>query len=297
MIFHSASYYAAFLQTLNEVHERFGIQIHAYCLMGNHYHLLVKTPKGNLSRCMRHINGLYTQRYNRLKGTDGPLFRGRFKAIIVDKDNYLLPLSGYIHRNPIEVRKPLVKELSNYQWSSYPAYLGKRSAPGWLYREEVYGLLNSQRPVSRYKHFVEQGVDEVITAFYSKQHLLPVLGEEEFKKKIERRSWHNIKREALHKQLYGTPGIAAIIRRVGNEFGVEPRQVKASKRGERNLARQIAIYLCHRLTDKTLSEIAAEFGIGHISGVTQQARRLKRELENDDELAKLVNMLCQHLTP
>ncbi len=100
-IFHGEIYYQAFLQTLDEAHKRFDACIHAYCLMGNHYHLLIETPRANLDRIMRHINGIYTQRYNRLRRTDGPLFRGRYKAIIVDTDDYLLPLSRYIHRNPI----------------------------------------------------------------------------------------------------------------------------------------------------------------------------------------------------
>jgi putative transposase len=78
---------------LAEAHQRFGIQILCYCLMGNHYHLLVKTPEANLGRAMRHINGLYTQRYNRLKNTDGSLFRGRYKAICVEDDSYQLQLS------------------------------------------------------------------------------------------------------------------------------------------------------------------------------------------------------------
>ncbi len=81
LIFHNEKYYKAFLETLNEVHIRFDCIIHAYCLMGNHYHILLETPHANLSRIMRHINGVYTQRYNRLKNTDGSLFRGRFKAI------------------------------------------------------------------------------------------------------------------------------------------------------------------------------------------------------------------------
>ncbi len=76
-IFHATAYFHAFLDTLAEAHERFGIVIHGYCLMGNHYHLLLQTPHGNLGRVMRHMNGVYTQRYNRLKPTDGPLFRGR----------------------------------------------------------------------------------------------------------------------------------------------------------------------------------------------------------------------------
>ena len=103
-IFHDEAYFRAFLDTLAESHERFDAIIHTYCLMTNHYHLLVQTPRANLDRIMRHINGIYTQRYNRLRKTDGPLFRGRYKAILVDADAYLLQLSRYIHRNPVEVK-------------------------------------------------------------------------------------------------------------------------------------------------------------------------------------------------
>lgn len=90
-----------FLEILSSATELFDIEIHAYCLMDNHHHLLIKTPRGNLSKAMRHINGLYTQRYNRLIKKDGPLFRGRYKALIVEKDAYLLQVSRYIHLNPV----------------------------------------------------------------------------------------------------------------------------------------------------------------------------------------------------
>ena len=76
-IFHGQQYYLGFLDCLDQAHTRFGVEIQAYCLMGNHYHLLIKTPRGNLSRAMRHINGVYTEYYNKIKKTDGPLFRGR----------------------------------------------------------------------------------------------------------------------------------------------------------------------------------------------------------------------------
>ena len=82
---YNAAYYLAFPQTLKEVHERFDAEIYAYCLMGNYYHLLMGTPRANLDRIIRHINDMYTQRCNRLKHTEGPLFRGRYKSILVDK--------------------------------------------------------------------------------------------------------------------------------------------------------------------------------------------------------------------
>jgi len=107
----NAGCYTTFLNTLAEAHQRFGIQPHTYCLMGNHYHLLIHTPKGNLSRVIRHINGVYTQRFNRLQLRDGPLFRGRYNAIVVDADSYRLSLTRDFHRSPIETRKPLVDRL------------------------------------------------------------------------------------------------------------------------------------------------------------------------------------------
>ena len=128
-IFQDERYYQAFLDTLAEAYQRFHCIIHAYCLMGNHYHLLLETPNANLSRIMRHINGVYTQRHNRLKHTDAPLFHGRYKAILVDKDAYLLQRSRYIHRNPIDMKQPMVRNLHDYQWSSYPAYTAKVNAP------------------------------------------------------------------------------------------------------------------------------------------------------------------------
>ena len=79
-IYPETACYEDFLKCLDEAHARFGIEIHAYCLMGNHYHLLIKTPRGNLSRAMRHIDGVYTQRHNRRKKVDGALFRGRYKV-------------------------------------------------------------------------------------------------------------------------------------------------------------------------------------------------------------------------
>jgi len=149
-IFHDEKYYHAFLETLSEAHTRFNCVIHAYCLMGNHYHLLIETPLANLSRIMRHINGVYTQRYNRLKKTDGSLFRGRFKAILIDNDEYIMQLTRYIHRNPIDMKKPIVEELKQYPWSSYRTYINKEKAPSWLYREFTYEILTHK---SKYKAY------------------------------------------------------------------------------------------------------------------------------------------------
>jgi putative transposase len=122
-IFHNASDFEQFLATLEEASSRFSTEAYAYCLMTNHYQLLIKTPIGNLQRAMR----VYTQRYNCKHRTDGALFCGSYKSILVDSDEYLLHLSKYIHLNPVEVK--MVENLDSYCWSSYPAFVGKQKAP------------------------------------------------------------------------------------------------------------------------------------------------------------------------
>ena len=99
-IFYSRADYTAFIELLKDASSLWNIRIAAYCLMSNHYHLLVQTPEANLSRYMRHINGLYTQYFNRTYKSDGQLFRGRYKSIVIDGDSYLPELIRYIHRNP-----------------------------------------------------------------------------------------------------------------------------------------------------------------------------------------------------
>lgn len=103
-VFSDVEDYQIFLETLRESCERFGVSLGAYCLMPNHYHLLVHTPNANLSRFMRHVNGVYTQRFNRKNSKDGPLFRGRYRALVVDADEYLLQLVRYIHLNPVKAK-------------------------------------------------------------------------------------------------------------------------------------------------------------------------------------------------
>ncbi|GLR11223.1 transposase [Chitinimonas prasina] len=146
-----------FLVLLGQVCERFNWRIHAYCLMTNHYHLVVETVEGNLSAGMRQLNGVYTQYFNRTHGRVGHVFQGRYKGILVERDSYLLELSRYVVLNPL--RAGMVAELIDWPWSSYPAMVGE-TTPDWL---EVKPLLASfgeeiNQARERYCHFVAQGV-------------------------------------------------------------------------------------------------------------------------------------------
>src|SRR5688572_13417680 len=113
--------YRAFLETLGEANGQWGIEVFAYCLMGNHYHLCLRTQMGNLSRIMRHVDGIYTQRFNRRHRRDGTLFRGRYKGILIDADEYLAAVVRYIHLNAVAAG--LVKMPEEYRWASHQYYL------------------------------------------------------------------------------------------------------------------------------------------------------------------------------
>lgn len=119
-----------FGQVLAEIHDRFGVETLAYCLMPNHYHLLLRCPTGGLSEAMQHLGSTYTRRTNDRVGRDGPLFRGRFHAIHISDDVYLKWVVRYIHRNALDVSG--VRTCDEYRWSSYRTYLGLRPAPPFL---------------------------------------------------------------------------------------------------------------------------------------------------------------------
>lgn len=134
-IFNADEHCGLFLQILGTLPPRFGVEVHAYSLMPNHFHLLVHSVRGELSRAMRHLGGYYTQEINRLHGWDGPIFRGRFRSQLVHGTVHLLTVAAYIHLNPI--RAGLVKRLDQHCWTSHRAYLGLDLPPGWLCREVV----------------------------------------------------------------------------------------------------------------------------------------------------------------
>ena len=119
-----------FLRLLSQPRQRHHIEIHAYALMGTHFHLLVRTPLANLSKAMQQIGSSYAQGFNHRQRTEGPVFRGRYKALLVDNDAYLTELIRYIHLNP--VRAGLCESARGYEWSSHSEYLGLRPRPDFL---------------------------------------------------------------------------------------------------------------------------------------------------------------------
>jgi putative transposase len=167
-----------FLAVLAECVARFGWLCHAYCLMDNHYHLLIETPHANLLAGMRQLNGVYTQRVNRCHGRVGHVFQGRFKAILVERDSYLLELCRYVVLNP--VRAKMVDEAGQYGWSSYLATRVGTAAPHWLQTDWVLSQFGKSRTVARRKYgaFVAEGVGK--SAPWSELKGQVLLGREPF---------------------------------------------------------------------------------------------------------------------
>ena len=152
-----------FLSVLAEVVADFNWICHAYCLMSNHYHLMIETPDGNLSKGMRQLNGVFTQISNRRHRRSGHLFQGRFKAILVDADSYLLELARYVVLNP--VRAGMVRDPGKWPWSSYRAMVGDEETPDWLATDGLLAAFGKKRADARkrYVRFVAEakGVDSI----------------------------------------------------------------------------------------------------------------------------------------
>jgi len=179
-VFSDKKDYELFLAILRESAEMFGVRIAAYCLMPNHYHLLLQTPSANLSRVMRHVNCVYTQRYNRSRQVDGQLFRG-YKSILVEEDSYLLELLRYIHRNP--VRAGMCDSIMQYPWSSHHAYLSAAKKCEWLHKRFLLEMF-SHRPANakrQYMEFVEgEDSDLVVAGFFGRKNLATIFGSQDF---------------------------------------------------------------------------------------------------------------------
>lgn len=186
--------YKLFLKVLAKACERYNWVIHSYCLMNNHYHLLVETPDGNLSRGMRQLNGVYTQKFNYKHQHVGHIFQGRYKAILVDKQSYLMEVSRYIVLNPM--RAHLVEQLDQYPWSSWFYTLGRYECPQWFNITDTLQLFSRSMAAARqaYVRFVYSGAEQKLWNQLKQQIYL---GCEEFVEKhlvtaIEATNGHNL---------------------------------------------------------------------------------------------------------
>ncbi len=264
-----------FISYLQSAYKRYGALIHVFCLMNNHYHILLETPKGNISQIMQHINGAYTTYFNIKHKRSGHLFQGRYKAILVNIDEYAKELSRYIHLNP--VRAKMVGKPEEYLWSSYRYYIEYKKPPEWLVTDFVLSYFDDKHlsAQKRYRLFVEDLIGSEYKNPMEKTISSTILGSPDFIENIKDKylTNKNIDYElpAL-KKLSDKPSINDIIKEVDRVF-----------RENGTLAKGVKIYLCHKHTDKMLKEIGNYFGIG-ASGVSQASRRIAIKIRQNEEL-------------
>ncbi|MGC1455064.1 MAG: transposase [Nitrospirota bacterium] len=167
-----------FLRILTHVNKRYHWLCHAYCLMDNHYHLLVETPDGNLSLGMRQLNGVYTQAFNKRRNRSGHLFQGRYKAILIQKDSHLLEVCRYVVLNPIRAR--MIERPEDWKWSSYRATAGMEQSHHCLTREWVLGQFGRTRAKAEkeYRQFVKWGIGK--ETIWNEVKGQSILGEDDF---------------------------------------------------------------------------------------------------------------------
>lgn len=266
-----------FLSYLESAVFKYGATIHAYCLMSNHYHLLLETPLGNLSQIMKHINGAYTNYFNVKRKRYGHLFQGRYKAILIDADEYAKELSRYIHLNP--VRAGMVSRPEEYRWSSYLDYCGERKKPEWLKAAFILDYFGKGKSAYKsYRRFVEDLIGREYNSPLNEVTAATILGGVEFVTEITARHVDGKQPDrdlpAVGK-LFARPTMDAIIAAARNLAGND------------RLSKKAGIYLCHKYSGAKLKEIGERFGIKE-SAITQASRRFAQEMERDEELRGLV---------
>lgn len=276
-----------FLSYLESAHDRYGAVIHVYCLMENHYHLLLETPRANLSQILHHINGAYTTYFNIKRGRSGHLFQGRFKGILVERDAYGEELSRYIHLNP--VRTSLVKDPSEYGWSSYQYYVGKQREPEWLTTEWVLGYFGGRgrSGYRRYREFVEKGLTMELESPLREVIASTFLGSEGF---IER-----IRKEYLEDKIFdkrNQPAVKQILK--GPSPGEIEKAVAKAVGKDHVHYKKLCIHFSHRYSGMGLEEIGKHFAMKG-GAVSQLSRRFKRAIDEHKGMERTIDTIKKEL--
>lgn len=282
-IYINESDYKQFLEYLLKAKEKFKFNLYAYVLMPNHYHLLIETLQANLSRIMHYINTSYSTYYNVKRRQCGHLFQGRYKSILVDKDNYFLELTRYIHLNP--VRAKMVKSPERYKWSSYNGYIYNTN-DDYIDREEINKNLNMGD--SEYRKFVLDGIGKSDNPF-EKIYAGFILGKpafikgklQDFKKQVENRE------VSYRKRLKGNIEKEDIIKAVAKRYG-KSREELCKMKSRPMQEKKIAIYLIKKFTGLTNNEIGETFGVSYsavskaassVENSIRKSRQIKNEIE------------------
>ncbi len=280
IIFADKSDYTQFLNLLELLHASFGFRVHSYCLMPNHYHLYLETPHGHLSRLMQQLDSRYTQWFNRRHRRIGPLFQGRYKALLVDKEAYSLAVSRYIHLNPVKAK--LVRKPEAYAWSSYATFLGRRRPASFQETKWLLGQLGRSRGEARqaFHRFTTAGLQDSWEPFAAAEGGI-LLGSDRFVDWVKRRFLPR-RRDGAISQLrhLQKPRDVTRIEEAVARLTTDPR-----------LRRKLLVYALRRFTPLTLREVGDRVGGMQAVTVSQVVRRLAHQGNRPGHIAALL----QHL--
>ena len=308
-VFEDEKDWARFLALLRESLPRYQVQLHAYVLMGNHYHLLAETQRANLGRWMHWLVTSYTVYFNRRHGRVGHLFQGRYKSIVMEAEGYLLALSRYIHLNPVRGARlgrgdpaDRRRRLRGWRWSSYRGYAGLAASQPMVTEGRVLDALGGAKGRQRvaYRRYVEEGLLREVENPLEASKWQAVLGSERFAQQVidQVSDWRERRREsrALRQTRRHGPSPEAIVAEVAKAYGMTPSAV-LQQRGRNQEAKGVAMALIWQLCDRSLREIGAMFGGRDYAAVAQQVRRTKgRALETNraPRFEKLLK-ICQRI--
>ncbi len=281
-----------FLELLGETSRQWKVEIFAYCLLDNHYHILLQTPGAGLARAMRHLDGIYTQRFNRAHHRDGPLFWGRYKAILIDAEEYFLSVVRYVHQNPVGAG--IVTDMDRYRWSSQRAYLQKGVGPGWLNTESV---MSRFRGLRQYQEYMHGEMEREIREFYGGGYQRPILGDRSFVHWVREKLGDRGKvdeNQPDSKKVFGLE-IAEVVGATARAYGKGVEDLRRKRRGEENEARSMAMYLSRVLGGHKHSEIGGALGLEKTSSVSSACLRMKRRIETEKRLARRARDIQQLL--
>lgn len=295
-IFNNPDDYDAFVELLKGTSEIWNIRIAAYCLMPNHYHLLVRTPDANISRSMRHLNGIYTQDYNRRHKCDGTLFRGRYKSILVSADSYLLQLVRYIHRNSLKAG--IVKKLNDYKWSSHKGYLSVTQKWDWIDKQFILSMLTRNKKIflREYKKFIRTDCDENISESIDGKRWPISLGPTEFIDWVKGAYYSKKTDDEVPQAKLLAPDVEQIVKRVCENYNIDGEALFISRRGVFNEPRNVAVYLCRLLRRDRLTEICGYFHMQKYSSVSSIIERVKARMKIDNKFKSRVEKLSDIIT-
>jgi REP element-mobilizing transposase RayT len=280
-----------FLDTVGEMSERFVIDIFAYVLMGNHYHLLVRTQRANLTRAMQWFGATYSSRFNYRHARSGHLFQGRYKSIVVQNDAYVMQLSCYIHRNPL--RAGIIKRLADYHWSSYRAYAYGKKVPDWLSTELILAQFAGKEQHRFYREKVQRYSKEEKRLWEDFQHGC-FLGSKKFVAQMRRRYLPDKPHGEIpgQKQLAGSFDPVIILRKAAKMLNCDLNRLVKSGRlsGLEKDQRDLLIYLIWKTGRLTNARIGALFGVTY-SSVSHNVKAAKSKLKQDPKLKAKFNVL------